>query len=118
MKRTASRVFVAVGCLSAFALTVPLVLHAWQRSSRQPDFTPSLLIVDEVTPVDTNAGALAAAENERALRMDVQRLYATASELKDEVNGNNSQQVLSVAWVRRVQTIAKLAKQITDRAKR
>jgi hypothetical protein len=64
MKRTASRVFVAVGCLSAFALTVPLVLYAW-RDLPEPDFTPSLLIVDEVTPVDTNAGALAAAENER-----------------------------------------------------
>jgi hypothetical protein len=118
MKRTPSRVFVAIGCLSAVALMVPLVLHAWQRSSRQPDFTPSLLIVDEVAPVDGNAGALAGAENERELRMDVQRLYAMASELKDEVNGNNSQLVLNVALVRRVQVIEKLAKQIRDRAKR
>ena len=118
MKRTSSRVFVAIGCVSAVALMVPLVLYAWQRPTPRPDLAPSLLILDQVAPVGRNDSALAVAENERELRMDVQRLYAMASELKDEVNGNNSQLVLNVTLVRRVQAIEKLAKQIKDRAKR
>jgi hypothetical protein len=77
-----------------------------------------LLIEDEFPRVDRDDRALAAAKNERELRLDVQRLYAIASELKDEVNGNNSQLVLNVTLVRRVQAIEKLAKQIKDRAKR
>ena len=113
-----TRVFVAIGCVFAVALMVPLVLYAWQRPAPKPDLTPSLLIVDDVAPVDRNDRALAATENERELRMDVQRLYAIASELKDEANGNNSQLVLNVTLVRRVQVIEKLAKQIRDRAKR
>ena len=118
MKRTSSRVFAAIGCVSALALMVPLVLYAWQQHPRQPHFTPRLLIEDEFPPVDRDDRALAAAKNERELRLDVQRLYAIASELKDEVNGNNSQLVLNVTLVRRVQAIEKLAKQIKDRAKR
>jgi hypothetical protein len=119
MKRTSSRVFVVVGCVSSLALMVPLVLYAWQqRPGRQPTFAPSLDIVDEVAPVDLNDGGRAAAENERELRLDVQRLYAMASELKDQVNGNNSQVVLDVTLVRRVQAIEKLAKQIKDRTRR
>ena len=117
MKRTSSRVFVAIGCVSTVALMVPLVLHAWQRPNRKSDFSPSLLIEDEFAPVERNYSRLDRAENERELRMDVQRLYAMASELKDEVNGNNSQLVLNVALVRRVQAIEKLAKQIKDHAK-
>ena len=117
MKRTSSRVFVAIGFVSV-ALMVPLVLYAWQRPTPKPDLAPGLLIQDQVAPVDRNDSALAVAENERELRMDVQRLYAMASELKDEVNGNNSQLVLNVTLARRVQAIEKLAKQIKDRAKR
>ena len=97
---------------------VPLVLYGWQQHPRQPHFTPRLLVEDEFPPVDRDDRALAAAKNERELRLDVQRLYAMASELKDEVNGNNSQLVLNVTVVRRVQAIEKLAKQIKDRAKR
>ena len=93
----------------------PVCLAA--TSSTAP-FTPRLLIEDEFPPVDRNDRALAAAKNERELRLDVQRLYAIASELKDEANGNNSQLVLNVTVVRRVQAIEKLAKQIKDRAKR
>ena len=92
MKRTSSRVFVAIGCVSAVALGVPLVLYAWQLPTRQPHFTPRLLIEDEFPPVDRDDRALAAAKNERELRLDVQRLYAIASELKDEVNGHKSSQ--------------------------
>jgi len=75
-------------------------------------------IVDEVAPVDLNDRGRAAAANERELRLNVQRLYAMASELKDQVNGNNSQVVLNVTLVRRVQAIEKLAKQIKDRTRR
>jgi len=119
MKRTSSRVFVVVGVVCAVLLMVPLVLHGWQRPPRQPNnFTPSLLILDEMIPVTERGRAAEAAVNERELRMDVQRLYALASELKDEVNQSNSQLVLNVPMMRRVQDIEKLAKHIKDRAKR
>jgi len=118
MKRTSSRVFAAIGCVSALALMVPLVLYAWQRPTPKTDLAPSLLILDDVAPVGRNDPALAAAENERELRIEVQRLYVMASELKDEVNGNSSQLVLNVSLVRRIQAIEKLAKHIRDRAKR
>jgi hypothetical protein len=75
------------------------------------------MTVEEIAPVAKGRGA-SLAESERELRLDVQRLYALASELKDEVNQSNGQQVLNVATVRRVQDIEKLAKQIRDRAKR
>ena len=50
--------------------------------------------------------------------MDVQRLYAMASELKDEVDKTNANAVLSLAVVKRAQDIEKLAKQIRDRARK
>ena len=51
-------------------------------------------------------------------RCIVQRLYAMATELKDEVDRTNSKAVLSLSVVKRAQDMEKLAKQIRDRAKR
>jgi hypothetical protein len=45
------------------------------------------------------------------VRLDVQRLYALATELKDEVDSTNSGAVLNVSVVKR-------ARQIKDRVKR
>jgi spore coat polysaccharide biosynthesis protein SpsF (cytidylyltransferase family) len=58
------------------------------------------------------------ANNQVELRMDVQRLYALSTELKDEVDRANSDTTLSVTVLKRTQDIEKLAKQIRDRAKR
>ena len=51
-------------------------------------------------------------------RCIVQRLYAMATELKDELDRTNSNTVLSLSVVKRAQDIEKLVKQIRDRAKR
>jgi hypothetical protein len=58
------------------------------------------------------------ANNEVELRMDVQRLYALSTELKDEVDRANPDASLSVTVFKRSQDIEKLAKQIRNRAKR
>jgi hypothetical protein len=50
--------------------------------------------------------------------MDVQRLYALSTELKDEVDRTNPDTVLSLSVLKRTQDIEKLAKQIRERAKR
>jgi len=57
-------------------------------------------------------------QNEQEIRLEVQRLYAMATELKDEVDNTNSYAVLNVSVLKRTQEIEKLAKQIRDRAKK
>jgi hypothetical protein len=57
-------------------------------------------------------------QNQLEIRLQVQRLYAMATELKDEVDNTNSNAVLSLAVLKRAQEIEKLAKQIRDRAKK
>jgi hypothetical protein len=48
----------------------------------------------------------------------VQRLYAMATELKDELDRTNTSVFLNITVMKRAQDIEKLAKQIRDRAKR
>ena len=57
-------------------------------------------------------------QNQLEIRLQVQRLYAMATELKDEVDNTNSNAVLNLAVLKRAQEIEKLAKQIRDRAKK
>jgi len=57
-------------------------------------------------------------QNQLEIRLQVQRLYAMATELKDEVDNTNSNTVLNLAVLKRAQGIEKLAKQIRDRAKK
>jgi len=57
-------------------------------------------------------------QNQLEIRLQVQRLYAMATELKDEVDNTNSNTVLNLAVLKRAQEIEKLAKQIRDRAKK
>jgi hypothetical protein len=56
-------------------------------------------------------------QNQLEIRLNVQRVYALATELKDEVDQTDSTQVFSMSVVKRAQDIEKLAKQIKDRAK-
>jgi len=58
------------------------------------------------------------AENQLELRLDVQRLYALSTELKDEVDRSDRNAPVSVSLLKRTQDIEKLAKQIRERAKR
>jgi Spy/CpxP family protein refolding chaperone len=57
-------------------------------------------------------------ENQQEIRMQVQRLYAMVTEMKDEVDRTDTNAVLSVSVLKRAQEIEKLAKQIKERAKR
>ena len=57
-------------------------------------------------------------QNQLEIRLQVQRLYAMATELKDEVDNTNSNTVLKLTVLKRAQEIEKLAKQIRDRAKK
>jgi hypothetical protein len=57
-------------------------------------------------------------QNQVEIRMEVQRLFAMATELKDEVDKTNSNTMLNLTVLKRAQEIEKLAKQIRDRAKK
>lgn len=118
MKRLSSRVSVFV--VSTFALCVfaPLILQAWQtRPPRNGAAGQALLNGPSPTPVVYKSDKQArVAEDQLELRLDVQRLYALSTELKDEVDRSDAN-VLSMSVLRRTQDIEKLAKQIRERAK-
>jgi len=57
------------------------------------------------------------ADNQLELRLDVQRLYALSTELKDEVDRSNPNAVLSMSVLKRTQDIERLVKQIRERLK-
>ena len=67
-------------------------------------------------PDATNASMNA--QNDREIRLGVQRLYALVVELKNQVDQTNSNMVLNAALVKRAQDIEKLAKQIKDKARK
>lgn len=54
---------------------------------------------------------------EQELRTDVQKLYALASDLKQQVESTDLNSVLSIGVVKKAQQIEKLAKQIKEHAK-
>ena len=56
-------------------------------------------------------------ENERNIKKKVEKLFQLATELKDEVDKTDSAKVLSVAMLKKVEEIEKLAKDIKSRAK-
>lgn len=119
MKRSSSRVSVAfVFCLVA-CCCAPLILQGWQtRPSRNGVANQGLLNGPDPVPVVYKSDKQArGASNELELRMDVQRLYALSSELKDDVDQANSDTLLNVSALKRTQEIEKLAKQIRERIK-
>jgi len=105
-------------------LVASLSLNARQSqpSLRQrnatPRLDPLLLHMKSETPSIEKTSAALAEQHEIELRLEVQRLYALSSELKDEVNASDSRAFLNTALLRRLQDIEKLAKQIRDRARR
>ena len=120
MKLLSSRVPVALLFLLAFGICAPLICEAWQTrpprnglpnqaSLNGPNPTPVLYKSDKQTRE---------AEIQLELRLDVQRLYALSTELKDDVDRSDANALLSVSVLKRTQDIEKLAKQIRERAKR
>jgi hypothetical protein len=57
-------------------------------------------------------------QDDREIRLSVQRLYMLAGELKRELDQTNSNMVLNTSVVKRAQEIEKLAKQIKDKARK
>lgn len=125
MRSFSSKALAASACLLVVLLLAASVnLQAWQarQKLRQPNANPRLdpLVLhlkSETSPAGKASPALAE-QNEIELRLEVQRLYALSSELKDEVNASDSRSVLNTAVLRRAQDIEKLAKQIRDHARR
>ena len=126
MKYTHRKLGVVVICLSGMLFATPIWIEAWQaRPAPQPKASPNAPTNQNAPQgldgppltVDSNKQTLDR-QNQAEIRMDVQRLYAMASELKDEVDRTNANAVLSLAVVKRAQDIEKLAKQIRDRAKK
>lgn len=119
MKRSSSRVSMALACALAVSVFAPLVLQAWQtRPPRNGAAGQALLNGPNPTAIVYKGDKQAReAENQLELRLDVQRLYALSIELKEEVDRSESNTVLSVSVLKRTQDIEKLAKQIRERAK-
>lgn len=123
MKPVSSRISFAGVLVCVLSLLLPVAIADWQSRSRQrrqngPTEQPFSPTLSGPELASESERAAMEAQNQFELRMDVQRLYALATELKDEVDGTNTNQVLSVSVLKRTQEIEKLAKQIRDRAKR
>jgi hypothetical protein len=110
---------------AAILFVTPVCINAWQtRTAPQPRPSPNAptnsnfpLGLNGRPPVENNKQVLDQ-ENQLEIRMEVQRLYALATELKDEVDRTNPNAVLNLSVVKRAQDIEKLAKRIKERAKR
>jgi hypothetical protein len=120
MKRLSLRVSVALVFAYALCAFTPLILQAWQtRPPRNGPANQALLNGPNSTPVVYKSDKQAReAESLLELRLDVQRLYALSTELKEEVDRSDPKAVLSMSVLGRAQDIEKLAKQIRERAKR
>jgi hypothetical protein len=119
MKRSSSRV--SAGLVFTFALCAlaPLILQAWQTRPPRNGLANQALLngPNPMSVVYKSDKQARDAENQLELRLDVQRLYALSTELKDEVDRSDPNAVLSVSVLKRTQDIEKLAKQIRERAK-
>jgi len=122
MKQSSSRVSVALVLAFAISVLAPLALRAWQgRPQHQLAGVPANqapLDSSSPPPLFVSDKPTLDAQSQLEIRLSVQRLYALATELKDEVDRTSSGTVLSMAVVKRAQDIEKLARQIKDRSKR
>jgi hypothetical protein len=119
------RLVVSIAATAGLLLVAPSWIEAWQaRPTPQPKASPNAPTNQNV-PQGLDGRPQSAEEqkltidrqNQQEIRLEVQRLYAMATELKDEVDRTNANNVLSLSVVKRAQDIEKLAKQIRDRAK-
>ncbi len=125
MKNSLWNQFIGVVLVAGICITTPMAIEAWQRATPQPRPSPNapsdLNALDRLNgpPATVDNGKQSVdQQNQLEIRLQVQRLYAMATELKDEVDNTNSNTVLNLAVLKRAQEIEKLAKQIRDRAKK
>lgn len=126
MKNSRRNLLITAGCLGGIMIAAPAWFGAWQAGpTPQPRPSPNAPTNQNAPqgldgrplPVE-NGKQEVDKQNQLEIRLEVQRLYAMATELKDEVDKTNSNAVLSLSVMKRAQDIEKLAKQIRDRAKR
>lgn len=118
MKPSSSRVLSALVCLLVCCACAPVILEAWQARPRTAFPNPAFLGGPDGPPVVYRGSEPTRDPNSQVeLRLDVQRLYALATELKDEVDHSNADATLSATVLRRTREIEKLAKQIRERIK-
>ena len=125
MKNSLWNQFSGVVLATGICIATPMAIEAWQRATPQPRPSPNapsdLNALDRLNgpPATVDNGKQSVdQQNQLEIRLQVQRLYAMATELKDEVDNTNSNTVLNLAVLKRAQEIEKLAKQIRDRAKK
>ena len=125
MKNSLWKQFCAAVLVAGICIATPMAIEAWQRATPQP--RPSPNAPSDLNALDRLSGPPATVDNGKQsvdqqnqleIRLQVQRLYAMATQLKDEVDKTNSNTVLNLAVLKRAQEIEKLAKQIRDRAKK
>jgi hypothetical protein len=128
MRNRRRKDLILVICATGALVCAPAVIAAWQHPSPppvQPRQSPNAPtnqnvpqgLEGQVSPPDTRTPPVDA-ENERELRLSVQRLYTMVTELKEEIDHTNPRMALNVSVVKRARDIEKLAKQIKDRAGR
>jgi hypothetical protein len=111
--------------LFSWALAAPLALLAVRASNAQnptpklpqgnpPVYDPHNDPFDTTPKVDPKQ---ILKQNKDQIHDDVEKLYALATELKDEVEKTDSVNVLSLAMVGKAEQVEKLAKQIKNLAR-
>jgi hypothetical protein len=71
----------------------------------------------ETPPGMPSASKAALEQRQKDIKKDVEKLFELAQDLKTEVDKTDSTAVLSMAMVKKTETIEKLARQIRDHAK-
>ena len=126
MKNSLWNRFGGIVLVAGICTATPMAIEAWQRRATpqplpSPNAPSDLNALDRLNgpqPTVDNGKQSVDQQNQLEIRLQVQRLYAMATELKDEVDNTNSNTVLNLAVLKRAQEIEKLAKQIRDRAKK
>jgi hypothetical protein len=127
MTYSAHRAIFAVFGLVALLLAIPTMPLGAQKgippmlpqprpSPNTPDGNvPSGLKGPAVTGPDEKSLDL---QNQAEVRADIERLYALAFELREQMKVTNGANTLSLELVKKAQAIEKLAKEIKNRSKR
>ena len=118
-------IFMTLGILALLLASASLPSVAQRAVPRPPQPVPSPntpngnvpsgLDGPKVTGSDPKALDL---QNQAEIKADIERLYALAFELREQMKQTDATNTFSLAVVKKAQAIEKLAKEIKDRSKR
>jgi hypothetical protein len=86
----------------------------WSQSPQFPDVSGSRRPRPDAPEAPAADPKVQLKESEKKLRRDVDHLLELANQLKDEADGTEQTEVLSLSLVKKAEEIEKLAKQIKD----